>query len=133
MFFGYFPQMTSFQAAPIEIHRRGTEPEVPATLGEHGAKLWRDVLAEWDVDSVSDLAILEQACQAYDRAERMRLLIAEQGEMIETATGSLKPNGCIALELQARGLCARLLGRLHLSDEPKRGPGRPPNIGPGRW
>jgi hypothetical protein len=117
--------MTRFQAAAIEIHRRGTEPEAPANLGEHGAKLWRDILAEWAIDNVSDLAILEQAAQAYDRAERMRLLIAEQGEMIDTATGSQKPNGCIALELQARALCARLIGKLHLSDEPKRSPGRP--------
>jgi hypothetical protein len=124
--------MTRFQVAAIEIHRRGTEPEAPANLGEHGAKLWRDILAEWDIDNVSDLAILEQAAQAYDRAERMRLLIAAQGETISTGTGSSKPNGCIALELQARALCARLVGKLHLTDEPRRGPGRPPNIGPGR-
>jgi len=76
---------------------------------------------------------LEQAVQAYDRAERLRGLIAEEGEMIATGTGSSKPNGCIALELQARALCARLIGKFHLSDEPKRGPGRPANIGPGRW
>jgi phage terminase small subunit len=124
--------MTRFQAAAIEIRPRGTNREPPATLGEHGAKLWRDVLAEWTIDNVADLSILEQACQAYDRAERMRLLIADQGEMIETVAGSMKPNGCIALELQARALCARLIGKLHLSDEPKRGPGRPPNVG-GRW
>jgi hypothetical protein len=125
--------MTRVQPAAIEIHRRGAEPKAPATIGEHGVKLWRGILAEWDIDNMSDLAILERAAQAYDRAERMRLLIAEEGEMISTGTGSSKPNGCIALELRARALCARLIGKLHLSDEPKRGPGRPPNIGPGRW
>jgi hypothetical protein len=125
--------MTRFQAVPIEIHRAGTRPEPPPAVGQHGSKLWRDILAEWDIINAPDLAILEQAAQAYDRAERMRLLIADQGEMIATGTGSTKPNGCIALELQARALCARLISKLHLTDEPKRGPGRPANIRPGRW
>ncbi|MFH0297221.1 P27 family phage terminase small subunit [Bradyrhizobium sp. 31Argb] len=126
--------MTRLQPAPIAIYRPGTAPEPPATLGEHGRRLWRDVVAEWDLSNVSDLAILEQAAQAYDRAERMRLLIADQGEMIATATGSTKPNGCIALELTARALCSRLIGKLHLSDEPKRDrPGRPPNNAPGHY
>jgi hypothetical protein len=112
--------MALFTPAAIEIRRRAAEPQVPATIGEHGRKLWQSILAEWDLDSVSDLAILEQAAQAYDRAERMRLLIAEQGEMISAGNGSSKPNGCIALELQARALCAWLVGKLHLTDEPKR-------------
>jgi hypothetical protein len=118
--------MTRFQPAVIEIHRQGAVPEPPATLGADGARLWRDVLAEWSLQNVAELALLEQAAQAYDRAERLRGLIAEEGEMIATGTGSSKPNGCIALELQARALCARLIGKLHLSDEPKRPPGRPP-------
>ncbi|WFU53022.1 hypothetical protein QA639_25455 [Bradyrhizobium pachyrhizi] len=119
--------MNRSPSAAIAIYQPGTAPEPPATLGEHGRKLWGDILADWDISNVSDLAILEQACQAHDRAERLRLLIAEQGEMLVTAAGSSKPNGCIALELQARALCARLIGKLHLTDEPKRGPGRPPN------
>jgi hypothetical protein len=44
-----------------------------------------------------------------------------------------QPNGCIALELQARALCSRLVAKLHLTDEPKRGPGRPPNLSSGRY
>jgi hypothetical protein len=125
--------MARFQPAAIEIYRARTAPDPPATLGDHGCKLWRDILAEWSIDNASELAILEQAAQAYDRAERMRLLIAAQGEMIDTGTESSKPNGCIALELQSRALCARLMGKLHLTDEPKRGPGRPPNKGRGPW
>jgi hypothetical protein len=52
--------------------------------------------------------------------------------VVETGNGGTKANGLIALELQARGLTARLLGRLGVLDvEGKRGPGRPPQRGRG--
>jgi hypothetical protein len=121
--------MTVHKPIPFEIYRAGTAPDPPPSLGEHGAKLWRDILGGYDISSAPDLTILEQACACYDRAERLRVLIADSGEEIATATGSTKANPLIALELQARALLARLLGKLHLSDEPKRGPGRPPKRG----
>jgi hypothetical protein len=114
---------------PFEIYRAGTAPDPPPSLGEHGAKLWRDILGEYDINGAPDLTILEQACACCDRAERLRVLIADSGEEIATAGGSTKANPLIALELQARALAARLLGRLNLSDEPKPGPGRPPKRG----
>jgi phage terminase small subunit len=126
------PRLYRFQAPVIEIYRRGTTPEAPGTLGEHGAKLWRDILTEFDVTDRARLTILEQACACYERAESLRAQIAISGEEIETGIGSTKANPLIALELQARSLCARLIGKLHLSDEPKR-LGRPPNAGAGRW
>jgi hypothetical protein len=45
----------------------GSEP--PATLGTAGAKLWRSVMSEYDIQDSGGLAILEQACSATDRAE----------------------------------------------------------------
>jgi hypothetical protein len=117
---------------PFEIFRQGTAPDPPETLGIHGSKLWRDVLAESDINDTPRLTILEQACFAYERAESLRREITINGELIETHTGGIKANPLLMCELQSRALVARLLGRLKLDNEPKRGPGRPPMKG-GGW
>jgi hypothetical protein len=70
---------------------------------------------------------LEQACAALDRANSLRQQIAATGEVIPLAGGGMNGNPLIVAELAARGLVARLLGRLGVLDsETKRGPGRPP-------
>ncbi|WP_316196406.1 hypothetical protein [Bradyrhizobium sp. SZCCHNS3053] len=51
--------------------------------------------------------------------------------MIDTGNCGRKANPLLALEISARSLTARLLGRLGVLDggESKRGPGRPPKLG----
>jgi hypothetical protein len=90
----------------------------------------RDILTEFDIADAPRLMILEQAAFTLDRAESLRRQIAVSGEEIETGNGSTKANPLIMAELQARSLVARLLDKLKLGNEPKRGPGRPPNQGP---
>jgi hypothetical protein len=116
---------------PFEIYRQGTAPEPPGTLGVHGSKLWRDVVTENDIPDTARLTILEQACAAYERAEGLRKLIAVDGELIESKAGGIKANPLLMVEITARALCARLIGKLNLDNEPKRGPGRPPRKGGG--
>ena len=117
----------SLKPIPFEVYRQGTAPEPPATLGVLGSNLWRQILTENDIPDTARLTILEQACAMLDRAENLRRQIAVEGELIETHTGGIKANPLLMCELQARALVARLLGKLSLSNEPKRGPGRPPN------
>jgi phage terminase small subunit len=97
-----------------------------------GANLWRNIVGEFVIEDAASLALLEQACHAVARAESLRAHIEADGEVIRLPDGSFKRNPLIAAELAARGLIARLLGRLGVLDtEPRRGPGRPPN--PARW
>jgi hypothetical protein len=76
---------------------------------------------------------LLEACFARDLSERLRRQIAVDGDMIETGNGvGMKLNPAIIAEIAARGLTARLLGRLGVLDtKDKRGPGRPPQQGRG--
>jgi phage terminase small subunit len=122
-------KMTVFDPPQISIIRQGSIPQAPATLDEVAANLWREILTDRRLTNRAELTILEMAAQAYSRAERLRVLIETEGEMIDTGTGSSKPNGCIALELTARALCSRLLGKLRApEDRPKMG--RPANRKP---
>jgi hypothetical protein len=123
----------AFKPIPFEIYRQGTAPEPPETLGVLGSNLWRQIVTENDIPDTARLTILEQACAMLDRTENLRRQIAVEGELIETHTGGIKANPLLMCELQARALVARLLGKLNLSNEPKRGPGRPPNSKPGHY
>jgi hypothetical protein len=78
--------------------------------------LWDAIVQEWDVSDSGSLAVLQEACHSRDVSERLRRQIAAAGDEIELSGGGSKPNGLIVLELQARSLTARLLGRLGVLD-----------------
>jgi hypothetical protein len=107
----------------------GTGPEPPRPLGDHGRKLWDRVLVEYIIDDVAGIELLAQACQATDRAEALAEHIAEDGEIVRTATG-IKAHPAIREELSCRGFIVRTLQKLGLNYEPLRSsPGRPPGSG----
>src|SRR4249920_2301879 len=96
-----------------------TGTELPTTLREAGAKLWRSVITEYAIKDSGGLAILEQACASADRAAECAAIIAEQGAVIQTKHG-LKDHPLLRHESAARGLVGRLLARLGLDVEPLR-------------
>jgi phage terminase small subunit len=110
---------------PFTIVRQGSAPEPPPTLDDVASTLWRSILTQRRFTNTAELAILENACQAYSRAEGLRRIIAIEGETVTTETG-FKANPLMMVELQARALCTRLLDRL-IPAEDKRGRGRPSN------
>jgi hypothetical protein len=121
--------MNAFQPASIVIVREGSVPDAPETLDTTAADLWRSILTQRRITNRTELAILEHACQCHSRAESLRRLIAIEGELIATAEGNSKVNGLLTIELQARALCSRLLGKLVVPEQPTR-MGRPPNMKP---
>jgi hypothetical protein len=103
---------------------QGPQPSRP--LGEHGAKLWARVLAEYDVSDAAGVEMLTQACLACDRAEALAAHVNEEGEIVPTPQG-VKAHPAIREELSCRGFIVRTLQKLGLNFEPVRaGPGRPP-------
>jgi phage terminase small subunit len=115
--------MNVFNPPPITIIRQGSVPEPPPTFDDIAAALWRAILTQRRLTNAAELAILENACQAYSRAEGLRRIIAVEGETVTTETG-FKANPLMMVELQSRALCARLLDRL-IPAEDKRRLGRP--------
>ncbi len=111
---------------PFPVSQFATPPP-PAELGCTGSALWKEIVARWQIDDAG-LRVLLDACHACDRAESLRQQIERDGEMLPCATGSSKLNPAVMAELSARGLIARLLGRLGVLDNDEiRRPGRPSN------
>ena len=98
---------------------------LPPNLGEHGAKLWRAVMSEYDVQDAGGLAMLAQACEAADRLEALAEHIRNDGEVVRSKSG-LREHPALKHELANRAFIVRTLSKLGLDVEPVRAVGRPP-------
>jgi hypothetical protein len=97
----------------------------PASLDKIGAELWVDVTTTYEFSDPGSYAILEEACLCRQRAERCRVIIDRDGELLFGKTG-VRSHPLWRDELANRALCARLLSRLGLDLEPLHDrPGRP--------
>jgi len=101
--------------------------EPPGKLGDVGLSLWRDIVSSYEFSDRASYETLFQACAAADRAQRLRELIDQDGEVIGTRMG-LKDHPALRHEIACRSFVVRTLARLGLDLEPVRsGPGRPPS------
>ena len=88
----------------------------PRTLGPRGKRLWRDILAEYELTD-AELAILLEACRTADLVERLDAAIAGSDLTIPGSRGQVIVHP-VAQELrQQRDLLSRLIMRLALPAE----------------
>jgi hypothetical protein len=107
------------------VNLPSSAPKPPANLGPAGATLWRSIMAEYDISDAGGQALLEQAAAAYDRAERLRVEIDRDGEIVRGRAGMREHPG-LRGELAARSFICRTLQRLGINLEAVRmAPGRP--------
>ena len=115
----------SSRKPPLTLIGPGTTlPAPPRTLSPPGLALWNRVQGEYAVHDSGGAEVLCLACQALDRAESLSAAIAEDGQTIRTRTG-VRAHPALRDELANRALCARLLGKLGITTEPIKPPGRP--------
>jgi hypothetical protein len=97
-----------------------TGPQPTRTLGLAGQTLFDRVMKEFQIEDIAGLEILTVACQCLDRAERLRLIIDRDGEMIKTHRGQLRAHPAMRDELANRAFLVRTLSKLGLDAEPLR-------------
>ena len=97
-------------------------PRPPPSLEKSGRRLWRSVVSTWLLDD-RQLEILRLAAEASDRVEQAREVLAAEGLTIRDRYDQVKPHPAAGIELQNRGLVARLLRELKL--EPSGDDSRP--------
>jgi hypothetical protein len=111
------------------VNLASSAPKPPANLGPAGATLWRSIMSEYDIADAGGQALLEQAALACDRAERLRVEIDRDGEIIRGRAGMREHPG-LRGELAARSFICRTLQRLGINLEAVRmAPGRPSGAG----
>ena len=116
---------------PLSVgNRPGTALELPSTLGDAGAKLWRAVTSEFSFPDSAGRALLLQACEMEDRAQQLKAEIDADGPVIRTRSGTVKVHPAILAEANCRSFITKIFTKLGLLYEPVRStPGRPPGGG----
>jgi phage terminase small subunit len=108
------------------VNLPSSAPKPPSNLGPAGANLWHSIMAEYDISDAGGRALLEQVCASYDRAEKLRVEIDRDGEIIRGRSGMREHPG-LKIELASRSFICRSLQRLGINLEAVRiAPGRPP-------
>jgi P27 family predicted phage terminase small subunit len=75
----------------------------PAThLSAEAKALWRRLFADYQLDDAAGLVLLQSACEAYDRLQEARKVLAEDGAVMTDRWGQKKPHPAAGIERDAR-------------------------------
>ena len=102
--------------------------KAPDYLTPESKTLWDSILSEFEIDDCAGLKILSTGLESYDRAQKAREQIDEEGMTLVDRFGISKPHPLLASERDSRAAFLSALKQLNLDLEPlKKGPGRPPS------
>lgn len=90
---------------------RAAKDTAPAHLGEHGRRLWREIIADHGIDDAAGRAMLLRACESMDRLRQAQAQIAADGLTVKGYRGQVRPHPLLAVESeQSRILLACFRG-----------------------
>jgi phage terminase small subunit len=102
----------------------------PSHLTPARKRLYRQLVADYGLEREPHaLETLRLACEALDRCDQARDLIAEHGVMLTDRFGQLKPNPATMIERDSRIAAVRCFRELSLDTE--YADSRPPRAGTG--
>lgn len=90
-----------------------TRDRTPAGLGRRGGRLWRKVLADFEV-SVDSKELLTEACRALDILQRIAGELSAAPLVVPSSKGQDSPNRLLGEARLWMATAARLLGQLGL-------------------
>ncbi|MFZ0906391.1 MAG: P27 family phage terminase small subunit [Mycobacterium sp.] len=88
-------------------------PSAPKDLQAEGKKLWRDVLAESELNA-AETALLKQLCLTVDELAAMKADLAEMGTVVMGSRNQPRVNPLLAAIAAHRKLCDQLVVALGL-------------------
>ena len=98
----------------------------PPHLGKDGKQIWEQLVSEFGIVDAGGLALVTIVGECRDRLTEAQALIKSHGAVIATATGALRSNPALKVEVDARNGMLAALRALNLDIEPLRDlPGRP--------
>src|SRR5262249_55561315 len=96
----------------------GDSPPPPPAHLSASAEEWRRPTVETYVLHEHHLGILGLACEAWDRAQEAREILAQEGLTVAGREGGIRPHPAVAIERDSRLAVARLVRELDLDTEP---------------
>ena len=90
---------------------------IPKHLKADARRMWQRLMADYQLDDSAALALLQAACEAYQRAQEARALIDKAGAVITDRFDQLKSHPAVAIERDSRAQMISALRALRLSPE----------------
>ena len=100
--------------------------KVPKHLTAASKRFYEQVCNDYVLES-HHLRLLQLLCEAFDRGQEARKVLAAEGlTVVDSKLGIKRPHPCISIERDSRTAVARLTRELNLSEEPEEP--RPPSL-----
>jgi hypothetical protein len=113
-------------AAVVKLSYRGPLPQPPKSLKKAGRTLWNDIQTQYGITDPGGLAHLVTVCRTEDDIQRMRDVVARDGDTITDSFGQKREHPLLAAIRGLEAVKRQALKSLNLDIEPLRdGPGRP--------
>jgi P27 family predicted phage terminase small subunit len=90
----------------------------PKHLSARGRRLWRDLICTYSLDDPAGLELLRRACEASDRADQARDVLAKEGLTVATRFGEVRVHPAVAVERDSRNALRQLLRELRVTEPP---------------
>ncbi len=101
-------------------------PKPPEHLSPRAQALWTDIVTTFEMSDAAPLELLRRACEASDRADEARDVLAREGLVVVDRHGQVKAHPCISVERDSRIALTRILRELRIVDAPE--PPRVPRL-----
>jgi P27 family predicted phage terminase small subunit len=92
-----------------------SSPKAPSHLSADARALWARLHADYVLDDAGGLLLLQSACEAYDRLQEARRILAKEGSIATDRWGQRKPHPAAGVERDARNQMHGALRLLRLS------------------
>jgi hypothetical protein len=90
-----------------------TIPKAPSGVGPAGRRLWRAVLADFEL-AEHEMTLLRQAVHVADACDELQKVVDEEGPLTPTRLGDVKTNPALVELRQQRIVLARLIVALRV-------------------
>ncbi len=90
-------------------------PPAPNALGPRGRKLWRAIVAQYEL-RLDELVVLEEACRTLDDVERLRSALVGADLLVLGSAGQQRAHPLLTELRQSRSLLAAHFRQLGLPD-----------------
>lgn len=90
---------------------------IPKHLKADARRMWQKLRTDYVLDDGAGLALLQAACESYQRAQEARAAIDKDGAVLADRFGQRKAHPGCAIERDARGQMIAALRALRLAPE----------------
>ena len=90
----------------------------PMHLGDHGKRLWRDIMTDHGIDDAGGRSILLRACESLDRLRQVQAQIAVDGITTKGYRGQVRPHPLLSTEAEQSRILLACFRALNLDIAP---------------